>query len=83
MKYYITRCALTRGVRYLECSRSTVNAKHVLPEGWRGCIEVGLDAHLTVEAAQARFEAMRAAEIKSHEKALAELRALTFEVRPS
>lgn len=77
---YVTKFALTDGIRHVEC-RPTSSVGYVLPQGLYNSAKVGKDVHETREAAEKRFEQMRAAAIKSAEKRLARLRAMTFEVK--
>lgn len=79
MKMYITKYALSGGVEHLECEQR--DGGWVLPAGYSWTMLVGRDAHATIEAAEARFNEMRAAKAKSLEKQLAKLRALKFEVK--
>lgn len=81
MKMYITMCALTKGVRLMECKASMHDPDYVNPDGWYGYIRVGTEAFAELADAKAKFEKMHAAAIKSAERRLAKLRAMKFEVK--
>lgn len=84
MKMYITKYALTEPVVLREALDQDDDGYVWVdwPGGLNGkaMFRIGKDAHVTIEAAEARFNEMVAAKAKSLERQLANLRAMKFKV---
>jgi hypothetical protein len=81
MKVWISKYALSEGIKEAEDSYDSGGYVHVLLPGaaFRQCYKFGTDAHLTREAALAAAESMRTKKIASLKKRIAKLEALRFE----
>lgn len=84
-KVYVTKYALTDGVRLYEVEKlwsSAVSGReYAVVVGHYGAYELGKDAHVTIADAEKAFEKMRASAIKSAEKKLEKLRSMKFEAK--
>lgn len=82
-RLYITKYALTEGIRLEECDISPKFSSMATPHGrimsYHG---EGKEWHRTFESAQKQAYAMRDAKIKSLEKALKKMKAMNFETPP-
>ena len=79
MKYWITKYALTEGIVHEECDESLLDHGRVFPVGSMNSIEVGREAFEHHADAIAAACLMRDKKIKSLEKQIAKLKAMTFD----
>lgn len=79
-KVYVTKYALTDGIRLSEVQRSyAVDCKYISVRGYTLSAVAGRDAHATWPEALAAAEQMRTKKIASLRKQIEKLEAMTFE----
>lgn len=78
MKIYVTKYALTAGIKEHEAEVNGSMAIVPIGTGWMTSYFSGNDWHMTANAASIRAEKMRVAKIKSLRKQIAKLEAVKF-----
>ena len=79
---YVTKYALTTGIRRVDAEPIRNNAFRYRPKGWTiSNYAYGEEFQMTEAAAIERAEILREKKIKSLEKQIAKLRAIKFEVK--
>lgn len=76
--YFISRYALTAGIKKAAGEARRDDPNWIWPHGYSGSMKLGRDIHTTYEAAVAAAQAARTKKIASLRKQIAALEALSF-----